>query len=99
MRVATGPRRRRKKGLGALTAAGQAVTERRLALGLTQADLADLAGVGLSSVRTLEAGQPTVTLAVMLAVLDALGLAVAVGPRPTLTAVPDAVVLRPASTP
>jgi hypothetical protein len=36
------------------------------------------------------------TLAVAIAVLDALGLAVAVGPRPALTAVPDAVVLPPA---
>ncbi|MCZ2804866.1 helix-turn-helix domain-containing protein [Modestobacter sp. VKM Ac-2983] len=87
-----GPRRRRKDDQ---TEVGQLVADRRLALNLTQAELADLAGVGVSSVRTLESGADTLTLAVALAVLDALGLVLAVGPRPTLDAVPDAVVLRP----
>lgn len=93
MSVPTGPRRRRRDDP---TEVGQLVADRRLTLGLTQAELADLAGVGLSSVRTLEGGSETMTLAVAIAVLDALGLAVAVGPRPALTAVPDAVVLPPA---
>ena len=93
MSALTAPRRRLKQRTGALIGAGQLVAERRLALGLTQAELADLAGTGLSSVRRLEAGQDTVTLAVLLAVLEALGLAVAVGARPQLRALPDAVVL------
>lgn len=93
MVLRAGPRRRRKERTGSLTAAGRMATERRLDLGLTQAELADLAGVGLSSVRTLEAGQATTTLAVTIAVLDALGLAIAVAPRPVLHAVPEAVVL------
>lgn len=88
----SGPRRRRKDDL---TDAGRLVADRRLALGLTQLELADLAGVGVSSVRTLESGSDTMTLTVVVAVLDALGLAVAVGPRPALHAVPDAVVLEP----
>jgi y4mF family transcriptional regulator len=94
MSVPSGPRRRRKENL---TEAGRLVADRRLALGLTQAELADLAGVGVSSVRTLEAGSDTMTLTVAIAVLDALGLAVAVGPRPVLHAVPEAVVLGPSA--
>lgn len=90
MPAVTGPRRRPKDHPSEVA---RLVADRRLALRLTQAELADLAGVGLSSVRTLEAGPATMTLAVLSAVLDALGLAVAVGPRPSLLAVPDAVVL------
>jgi hypothetical protein len=48
-------------------------------------------------VRTFEAGSDAMTLTVALAVLDALGLAMAIGPRPALHAVPDAVVLEPGS--
>jgi y4mF family transcriptional regulator len=90
MSMPSGPRRRRKDEL---TDAGRLVADRRLALGLTQVELADLAGVGVSSVRTLEAGSEAMTLTVVIAVLDALGLAVAIGPRPALHAAPEVVVL------
>jgi len=92
--VSVGPRRRGKNETGPLDEVGALATSRRLILGLTQHDLADLAGVGVSSVRTLEAGRETLTLAVMLRMLEALGLAVAVAPPSDLSALPSAVLLR-----
>jgi len=53
---------------------GTFLVERRMALGLTQQDVADLADAGISSVRTLEGGKSSPTLAVTLRILDALGL-------------------------
>ena len=97
MRVPAGPRRRRRAATGTVPEIGRLAVDRRLALGLTQADLADLAGVGLSSVRALEAGQESLTLAVAVRIVDALGLAIALAPRPDLLSVSTAVVLRPAS--
>ncbi|HZS14029.1 MAG TPA: helix-turn-helix domain-containing protein [Candidatus Dormibacteraeota bacterium] len=47
---------------------------RRLELGLTQAAVADLAGVSRKTVVALEAGRATVTLGNALAVLGVLGL-------------------------
>lgn len=47
---------------------------RRATLGLTQAELADLAGVAERSVRAVEAGKPTVRLDTLSAVAGALGL-------------------------
>jgi y4mF family transcriptional regulator len=58
-----------------------AVTERRRALGLRQEDLADLAEVSHRFVQALEAGKPTVRMDKVVAVLDALGLTLAVVPR------------------
>lgn len=87
------PRRRGKVRTGVLDEAGRTVLERRLQLGLTQADLADLAGVGISSVRGVEAGLDSVSLATALAVLDALGLALGMGPRAALRAAPEVNVL------
>lgn len=93
----TTPRRRRPAPVGSAPTVGQLAAGRRLALGLTQADLADLAGVGISSVRSLEADQVTLTLAVVIAILDALGLALAAGPRPILQTSPELAVLSPAA--
>ena len=52
---------------------GAALRVARKALGLTQADLALAAGVGLRFVVELEAGKPTVRLELVLRVIDALG--------------------------
>ena len=60
---------------------------RRVALRLTQADLADLAGVGLAFLYDLERGKPTVRLDKTLAVLRALGLALLVGEGDGATAI------------
>lgn len=57
-----------------------AVVERRKRLGLRQADLAELADVSTRFVEALEAGKPTVRLDKVVAVLDALGLRLAVVP-------------------
>ncbi len=53
---------------------GRAVSRRRRALGVTQADLAALAGVSTRSVTALEAGKPTTRLDIVLPVLAALGI-------------------------
>ncbi len=50
------------------------VRERRRSLGLTQTDLADLAGCSSRFVRSLEAGKGTVRVDKVLDVLDVLGL-------------------------
>ncbi len=68
------PRRRTRDEAGPLAPFATYLADRRCTLGLTQADLADLADVGVSSVRTLEAGHTSPTLAITLRVLDALGL-------------------------
>ena len=87
------PRRRDDRRTGGLAAAGDLVRDRRLQLGLTQADLADLSGVGLSSVRALEAGKESVGLAIALDVLAALGLGLGLGPRPAVLRAPDVLLL------
>ena len=58
---------------------GAALRVARKALGLTQADLALAAGVGLRFVVELEAGKPTVRLELVLRVIDALGGTVQLG--------------------
>ncbi|WP_245827844.1 helix-turn-helix transcriptional regulator [Sinomonas mesophila] len=57
------------------------VRERRRALGLSQRDLAELAGVSERFVRFVEQAKPTIQLDTLLAVLDALGLGLAVRRR------------------
>ena len=61
---------------------GVFVRERRKAMGLTQQQLADVAGVGLNFVYQLEKNKPSVQLDCMRQVLDALGYELAVTPRP-----------------
>jgi HTH-type transcriptional regulator / antitoxin HipB len=60
---------------------GDVVRQRREELGLRQDELADLAGVSTRFVHTLEAGKPTVQLDRVAAVLDVLGLELAVQRR------------------
>lgn len=52
---------------------GEAVRTARKRLGLNQSELALAAGVGLRFIVDLEAGKPTVRLAQVLRVVDALG--------------------------
>ncbi len=54
---------------------GHALRNRRKSLGLTQQELARLAGCGLAFLYELETGKPTVRLDKLLAVLGVLGLA------------------------
>lgn len=56
---------------------GGQIVDRRLALGLTQQMLADLAGVSRSTIQALEYGGGSVKLAALTATADALGLDVA----------------------
>ncbi|GAB4099161.1 type II toxin-antitoxin system Y4mF family antitoxin [Sinomonas halotolerans] len=57
------------------------VRARRRALGLNQRDLAELAGVSERFVRFVEQAKPSIQLDALLAVLDALGLGLAVRPH------------------
>src|SRR3954470_2509157 len=79
------PRRRRPPG----TDLASAVVDRRLALGLTQADLADLAGVSRRSITALESGKSTVRMDVLLGVIDALGAALLMLPAGTAQEIAD----------
>ncbi|HVF75875.1 MAG TPA: helix-turn-helix transcriptional regulator [Acidimicrobiales bacterium] len=66
---------------------GQVIRARRKRLGLTQADLADLAGCGQRTVTAIETGKATVRLDVVVAVLRTLGLRMRVEPgRPVVVA-------------
>lgn len=52
---------------------GDSFVSRRHELGVTQVELADLAGVSRSSVQSIELGKRTMQFDVVLAVADALG--------------------------
>lgn len=69
------------------------VRSRRTSLGLTQRDLADMAGVSERFVRFVEQGKPSVQLDSLLAVLDTLGLELRLTTKKSLSAhtltVPD----------
>lgn len=58
-----------------------AVRRRRGELGLTQAEVAELADVAVRTVHAVEAGKPTIRLDALLAVLDAVGLELRVARR------------------
>jgi transcriptional regulator with XRE-family HTH domain len=53
---------------------GFVLAERRLALGLTQQTLADLAGTSRSTVQALEYGTGSIKLALLVEIADVLGL-------------------------
>lgn len=61
---------------------GAVIRQARLDQGLRQDQLAAAAGVGLRFLVELERGKPTVRLAKVLAVLNALGRRLEVTPRP-----------------
>ena len=65
---------------------GDVVRQARLAQGLRQDQLAAAAGVGVRFLVELERGKPTVRLAKVLAVLDALGCRLQVTPPPAARA-------------
>lgn len=62
---------------------GRGIAARRKELGVTQEELAALAGVSTRFLSALEGGKPTARLSTVLAVLDALGLEVTITPRRT----------------
>lgn len=64
------PRRTRRDDAGDLA---RAFAVRRRELGLTQSELALLAGVGRSTVQTIESGKDTSQLDGIIAIADALG--------------------------
>ncbi|MDX2065497.1 MAG: helix-turn-helix domain-containing protein [Fimbriimonadaceae bacterium] len=59
---------------------GRALVRRRKALGMTQAELADLAECSKPSVVAAEAGKPTLRLSILLALADTLGLELTLQP-------------------
>jgi y4mF family transcriptional regulator len=70
----TGPRQRQKEPDRPLAPLGDLVTARRVQLRLTQRELAELADVGLTTVHSVEHGSDRITLAILLRVLDVLGV-------------------------
>lgn len=70
-----------RRAMPASAGIASAVAERRHALGLTQAMLADLAGVSRSTVQALEYGSQAVRLGALVAVADVLGLALDIRPK------------------
>jgi len=69
----SGPRRRRDP-TGPTAGLARALRERRLALHLTQQEVADLADLGRSTVLDLESGRGSTSLESAAAVADVLGL-------------------------
>ena len=64
-----------------LTALAGVIRGRRMALNLTQVELADLAEVSERLIRDLEVGRPTIRTDKLFAVLTALGLEIEINRR------------------
>jgi len=79
-------------------ALGGAVRSRRAALSLSQADVADLAGVSERFVRFVEQGKTTIQLEQLLAVLGTLGLELDVSTAGTVSAAGSVSTAGPIST-
>ena len=80
--MSSSPRRRGPVAPGPWTEFGEAVAARRHALGLTQRDLADLAGVSLTTVQAMEAGRRAARVDSLHRTLRALGWALVALPVP-----------------
>lgn len=50
------------------------IKQRRLVLGITQQDLADFSGIGLRTIRQIEAGKGNPSMETLSKILDVLGL-------------------------
>lgn len=87
------PRRRGSQEPGPWTDFGRAVADRRRALGLTQRDLADLAGVSSTTVQALEAGRRPARVDSLHRVLRALGWVLVALPVPEARRASGAVLL------
>jgi len=70
---------------------GERVRQAREARGLSQKQLADLAGIGKTAMFDLEHGNPGVRLNTLLAVLDFLGIPLTLGEEAALPRTPPAV--------
>jgi transcriptional regulator with XRE-family HTH domain len=75
------PRRRGSERATAAPALAKEIYERRLELGLTQQEVADLAGLARSSLQALESGRASTRLSSLLAVADVLGCTISLTPR------------------
>lgn len=60
---------------------GRTIADRRKKLGVSQQELAALAGVSVRVLSSLERGKPTIRLDIVIPVLDALGLELRTPPR------------------
>lgn len=77
-----GPRKtnpRSGEAMPEIASIGRLVAERRIALSLTQQNLADLAGVSRSSVQSLERGSGSIKFGSVVEIANALGLQLAIG--------------------
>lgn len=60
---------------------GRTIADRRKKLGVSQQELAALAGVSVRVLSSLERGKPTIRLDIVIPVLDSLGLELRTPPR------------------